>query len=340
MYTTVFAYFGLFVCLGAHEEVWRALQSILLPLFWLGVPLIVAATVIPGINAVFSSPSAVAISEDRFTWAAGYDIRLVMNMWPLLFLGSLYYRRSRAVIIASRGTILGPPVLTLLYFKNRSDLLGPLVMILLVLLVFARSHSKMFVNAIRVILPAALLAALLYSVPAAWVDDVSERLIPTTGAISSSDLVRLYEAESLLEDLSPVEWIVGKGLGGGFETNAEVGANAYVLRGTRTEVHFGALFPLLEGGLTLSLVLFGSIAVTLAKSFRLLSRRREVGMSWVLLAYFAIVVMVSPFPTLADVYTAMLGGLALGRLRGELRARDARPFVAARQRQTQMAAAR
>ena len=107
-------------------------------------------------------------------------------------------------------------------------------------------------------------------------------------------------------------------MGGTYETSWEVGFYSPALAGERGETHFGVLLPLLVGGLGWFVLFFGTITVTLVRSFTLLNELKEVGLGWILLVYFLAVVTYLPFPFHSDIYTAMIGGLALGRLRRDL----------------------
>jgi hypothetical protein len=187
-----------------------------------------------------------ALLSNRRVNTVGFMINEIMSVAPIIALSTLFERPTFKTSIAVFYGLLAYTY-TILIFQFRSA-----AVVLLLLLVTIGLYA---LRVRRRVSPVALVAGLcmamvtaLYFVSGQDLLQLSDRVkgLDRTDATETLLSSRLLEAQALLESLHPVEYVIGKGLGGTYDAYAVIGLEWATRWPT---VHFGVLVFLLKGGL-------------------------------------------------------------------------------------------
>ncbi len=229
---------GMWTAIRGHLLVIVSFAAALIPLFWdTPNPIVTQSDTHYDPNALLSS---------RRVNTVGFMINEIMSVAPILALTALFERPTFKTSIAVFYGLLAYTY-TILIFQFRSA-----AVVLLLLLVTIGLYA---LRAGRRVSPVALFAGLcmaiaiaLYVVSGQDLLQLSDRVkgLDRTDATETLLSSRLLEAQALLESLHPVEYVIGKGLGGTYDAYAVIGLEWATRWPT---VHFGVLVFLLKGGL-------------------------------------------------------------------------------------------
>lgn len=293
-----------FVALGRHDEFWQDVEKPLLVLFWVAVGLTWVGVGTPDFEAQ-EVRSLYGITIDTPTDTLGYRIVGLLGLYPLLFALALTRNRFDAWALLGLGTLvvyLGFHV----YFAKRAPVARAVSYAVFALVLMPALRGRRVSGWI-------ILALIAFATVGFFSVD---RYLPVLVAkYQMTDVSRLEEAKALASDLSPMEWLLGRGMGGTFTPPRHWRAGIIESGGmiARDSVHAGILLPVLKGGLLFALAYYSLFA----KVIRLhpgawYESRANFAASVALPVYGAFLFVEGP-PSIANICDAVLVGLACGR---------------------------
>lgn len=293
-----------FVALSRHDEFWHDLEKPLLVLFWVGVGLTLIGVRTPDFEAQ-EIRSLYGITIDTPTDTLGYRIVGLLGLFPLLFVLALARDRLDWWTLLGMGTLvvyLGFQV----YFAKRAPVARALsyavVALVLVPLLRGRRVSVWIVLVFTAFAITGFLAV--------------DRYFPVLIAkYQMADASRLEEAKALMSDLSRLEWLFGRGMGGTFTPPRywRVGIIDSGGMFARDTVHAGVLLPVLKGGSLFALAYYSLFARVIRVHPTTWYQSRVNLAAAVALPVYTVFLFVEGPPSIANVYDAVLVGLACGR---------------------------
>lgn len=314
----VWAYALILLCLvlGRYDEVWKDLEKFMLILFWVGVLFVVAGlgtaefreTMHMGGVMVEMRGDAEARSAVR---TVGFNLRTMLHFWPVLF--ALAYFRPRMNIWKMLG--LGTPLVYLalmIYFQKRAPTARAMAYVLMVVIVLPAFRKRLNVGtAVVVLTGVAILGAL--ALGSESFESLMQRFRGEQTILHSS---RALEARAFLKDMSPVEYIVGRGMGGAYRPPHGWGAGVAVHKGQilRHEFHMGVFNPLLKGGILFCLIYYSFIAPLLSPKPPGWYQNRFNLAAISVLPVYALFLLIEGMPSVLRIYDGVLLGMAAARM--------------------------
>jgi len=240
------------------------------------------------------------------TATMAYEISPILDFWPIVFV--LSYLKSKKDI----WKILGISSFIIytglqIYFLKRAPSVRALSYFLLITILANYVYKKK--NLPQVIFIFVLMI-------------ISFSLISVEGLLvrfESDDMARIMEAKIMLLQMSPIDYVIGKGLGGYFLVNDLYAPGTLIVnsRGQtgKTIMHIGMFYPLLKGGVMFII----AHAVLVFPVFKRLGDTKwlkdphNITAVTVLMVYAVFRFIEGPFSTGA-VFDGMIFGLCSGRL--------------------------
>jgi hypothetical protein len=324
---------------GSKPEVFQYTTTVLLRFLYLALPLnIYALTDIGGL----ASQSGVG---DRYgIESLAYETQATLAAWPLLLLLSNTLKRRQAAMVFV-AVILYAGMMVL--FQKR---LGVAVLFVVIVIYIHQSmrHSGWAVssntvrekNHLRMFLMISLTVAGMMAVVGRGIlaeqgRALLDRLYAkgateyTQGAFSifTSENERIQVVYECFNSFSPIDWAIGRGMGGAFEwaafnikllqtVRAEQVINQYFLPDLgyfgRREFEIGILMPLLKGGVLLFAVLYSGIFAILMRAH---TARKDASSTatFYTLVFLMIFLLHGGGFIMGDTINLVVMGLALGR---------------------------
>lgn len=246
-YSTIFMFF----ILGRYDQAWKDIEKPLILLFWISVVLMAVGLTRAGTHEWEQATGAFsfgggATGGDKRAWnTAAYDMRPLMQSWALVFAMS-FFREKKDI-----WKILGlcAPIANLLFqifaFRFRSEVAMVCLQIGIVIVVvpFFQRKLKLGTAFLMVLLLGGLFLA---SRGTEGFQILKERVEGETDLWGG----RLAEFRAFKDDQGPVEWFIGKGMGGGYVAPVGWSAGTHWQGDTllRDSFHIGFFEPLLKGG--------------------------------------------------------------------------------------------
>ncbi len=307
--TWVWLVFIVFAILGRYDRVWQDLQKPMLVLFYVCLALVVFGLNRPGPGAWTLSGSTSFTGEDpRYLQTIGIQLRSLLWFWPVLFATAYFQPRWSLWKFAG---LLTPTVIIALQiasFKFRNEVGLALVLVTFVMVIIPLFQRKFkLLTGLVVALMLAVMSA--YAVTTEGFAYFIERFHePSKWAFRAAEL------NNMMDDMSGLQLLVGKGMGGDYTPPAGFGADVTLGRYARRETHIGALMPLLKGGVMLVL-LYGSM-------FLRIILRKPPGWydNWVNLVGLACLMtfitsqIIVPLPTMGGFLSMVIAGMGCARL--------------------------
>ncbi len=301
-----------FLYLGRYDQVWADLEKPLCLLMLAGILLIVAGTFRPAVRIGYEGIELAEIGRGRYTvFTLGYDLKMLLGLAPLIF--AMGYMRPRWDWVKITGVVGIVAAITMqVYFQKRAPTLRELAYAGMVVLIIPMFHKK-----VKMGTTALLVVGTIVVVALAGGQHVEKLLTRYGEGAPLLENERWFEAGALLKDFNPLDYMVGRGMGGYFTppVNWQAGVVFVNYQGDmgRPSLHVGMLFPLLKGGLIF-------MAVYYAFFFRLFVPK---GRAWYLNRYNAAAMAVLPVywffqliggpPSIYASYDCVLIGLCCAR---------------------------
>jgi len=303
----------LFLLLGRYDQVWKDLEKPLIVLFWICFAVVVIGLFYP-----------LMITEDTLVFleastnprqrTVGYSIQHCLHFWPLLFAMAYLRPRWDRWKVLGLGTMLAYLALAV-YFEKRAPMARALAYAAMVLVVV-----PVLLKRIRLGTGVLLTVVLAMFFAAASFTSRFGQLVQRYEQRDVTDFwntPRIQEVRAMFSELTPAEWIVGKGFGGYYTslpwTTGVSTVTSDGLRG-RLNLHIGVFRPILKGGLLFAAIYFWLFVPMIRHKPRgWYSDRFNTAVMAVLPVYlmFQLIASAPSFTTYVD--TALVG-MALGRL--------------------------
>jgi hypothetical protein len=233
------------ILLGSRDEVWDYITPVALTLTGIAIVL-----------SIIYTDSRILEDRSIINQETGTAFESVLTLIPVLAAAKAGEKRTRwsfPLMFACMGILF-----VYLYFGRRGVSLRASLEVMAVAFVapaVGRMRSRAIINGVLV---AFFGVGLLLYFP---FELLLDRYQGNNGVVATvtTDNERWFEGSILWDDLSPVEVIVGRGIGGVFAVDVDNGYFLDVLDGERVGkfgTHMGALWPLLKGGLIFAFLYF------------------------------------------------------------------------------------
>lgn len=253
----VWAYLFIAACLivGRSNAFWTDLRKPMLIFFWVGFVILWVSLGRPMVEIEYTGVSTGDIVREgevrSKVWTLGYDLQAYLSFWPVLFV--LAYQERKWTWQRFLGLATAPAYLILqIMFLKRAPTIRAIGYVIVAILA-----SAVFQRRLRpgtAVLAGAGLIVGVSLFGGIYLEQLKSRFE------RSETESRFYEARSLLSELSGIEWVVGRGMGGYFVPPAgwKAGLTYVDYKGTRgrTAMHVGILMPMLKGGITLTAIFY------------------------------------------------------------------------------------
>ncbi|MCD6364583.1 MAG: hypothetical protein J7M14_01780 [Planctomycetes bacterium] len=302
-----------FLVMGRHDKVWEHLEKPLLIAFWLSMVLVVvgltkskAETSAFGRLSYRANIEAVRGSVDTI----GYRVRVMLNLWPLLFVLAYLKRGFGLWKILGLGTIIAYLALSV-YFQKRAPLVRGMAYLSMIVVFIPMLRKKLYpANA------AIMLVAIIIFFAAVSTGQSYRRLIQRFQTnIPLLESSRFREARALLNDLNTLEYTIGRGMGGYYAAPMLWTAGTRMIHGAprNTSTHIGILTVLLKGGVLLVAVYLSFfVPMILRKPYGWYENRYNVSAMAIAPVYLAFQ-LIEGAPSTTNILDAILVGMAAAR---------------------------
>jgi hypothetical protein len=240
------------VLVGRFDRAFEDLEKPMVVLFWLLFAAAVAMLDTPRIiSAGFFETTAAMTGTRASVESVGYVIADTLGFWPLVFLLGYLRPRMDHWKILSIGAALAWIGLQI-YFQKRAPFARGMVYVAVAVAVIPMLQKRLKPGtAVLFILAMGVFLAVVES--GASFQRLMQRYEEDPSFLQSS---RVMEARSMLEDMHGPDWLVGKGMGGGYASPWKWSIRRLDERAEGMTLHIGSLMPLLKGGLLLMLVYY------------------------------------------------------------------------------------
>jgi hypothetical protein len=308
----VYITFCCFLILGRYDETWEALEKPLIVLFYVCLGLVILGLGMPQFKLAYGGEEAASILQAQGERASAGSLALFGSMtlesWPLLF--ALAYQKERSDVWKILGllTIVGYVIVAvILEFRSRFAVAGAYALVAMVVMPMLQRKLKVGTGVLVLVMGGLALAVLSVTANYAHLMERYSERQPYEG--------RLMEGTAMLEDLSGVQMLIGKGFGGayraaeGWDPGKTWEAGDYVSR----TLHAGILMPILKGGAILWLLCLSFLVpMFMRKPPGWYHSRYNAAAMTVMLVYSAYVTIV-PAPTMESFMFIIVSGLSLAR---------------------------
>lgn len=245
------------------------------------------------------------IYETHTTSSLAYEISPILDFWPFLFLIAFFRNKKNPYNLVA----LVPFVIYLafqLYFLKRAPTTRAISYLIVgsLVLIYLKRNTGLAMRLITIF--AIILIGIYFITPKALI-----------ARFETKDTARQEEALTMINQLSPIEHILGKGLGGSYYLEQGAGLIEIDNHGNygKNITHVGVAYPYLKGGLIFTLILFIYIIRTIFKSLRKIKflSDEELAALVFLIVYCSFRLIEGPFSTGA-IFDGTLFGLSLGIL--------------------------
>jgi hypothetical protein len=302
-----------FLILGRYDEVWDLLAKPMMVYFFLGLVLVIMGLSRPG-SSTWGGAGGFAVSQEfgssaevesdvRSIRTLAYDIRGLLDFWPVLFAVAFLAGGSKLWRLAGLVTPVICLGLQFLVFKFRSGLLAVAAQVFVIVFFVPMLRRKLNLGAAAVVIVVGL-SGLAYFMTTEGYRQTMERF-----GESDSWGFRLAEFEVVRGEISNgLSLLIGKGLAGWYPSPSSH------LMYWRAETHMGFIQPLLKGGL-MFFVLFTTLLLRI-----LLPKPRgwyknpynAAGFSVLLVVILLLIA--NPFPGVLSHLQAVILGLGCARM--------------------------
>jgi len=254
--------------LGRHDRVWFDIR-----------PLVTVLTAVSIVLALVFTDAEVLRDRSILNLQAGSHFESVLTLVPVLAMIAVYDRARLkwyfVLLCLSAGCVL-----TYLYFGRRGISVRAILELLIAAVVLPLLLRRAVIAIGSVSLAVVFLIGLLAYFP---FDVLTERFQGRYGVVTTViyDNERWDEITQMAGELSPLEYVIGRGLGGAFLPNAITSFATDDIEGEqfgRLYPHVGAAMPFLKGGMVAMLVYFMPFFLL----FRALGRWRAL--DWITLS--------------------------------------------------------
>ncbi|MFT5213162.1 MAG: hypothetical protein ACI9WV_000879 [Patiriisocius sp.] len=239
------------------------------------------------------------------TALVSYNIAPMLDFWPFLFLMGFFNKKIKKYKILT----FIPLAIYLsfqLFFLKRAPSVRAISFLLLAIFIKMKisENYKMFTK-LMLSLISIVVVALLFT---------PEALI---NRFKTEDTSRQDEASAMLAQLTPLEMLFGRGLGGIYyvEEGGIVQSINEEGRAVSANMHIGAIYPILKGGALLFFLIFYHIISTVIRNIKRVKKLSKEGLTSLifLIVYSLFRLIEGPFSTGA-IFDALLFGMSLGCL--------------------------
>lgn len=293
-----------FAIIGRYDAHWEYLEKLVVVLFWFAILATVVGITIPRGPASAEEIESVALRGATRT--VGYKLAGTLSLWPLIFALGLTSKRFSGWTVLE--LVVAPAYIVLqVYFQKRAPTVRALTYV-------AVLQSVLPILTTRAIKLRSVLVGVALAVVAIYVSTSAhfEALLDRYGV---EDTSRFDEAAAMLSSLEGPDWLMGRGFGGYFLA-PHTSERAFMLwegKYISTYMHVGALFPLLKGGLMLTVAYYALFVFVLRPHRRAwYANRYNYAAAGILPVYLAFQSVEGP-PTVAAPYEAVLVGLLVAR---------------------------
>lgn len=290
-------------CLSADEKIWQLFEG---PLLW--IFLLFALLVFLGTHYIQENLQSLMYHNNvigRTTTTVAYNISPILDIWPFLFL-LLFFKKNKN----KKTVITYLPFIVYLYFQlfflKRAPSVRAIMYLIVALLgyMYIYGDTRIFLKLFGIF--ALTVLVLFYFMP----PDLIIRF-------KTEDHARQEEAINMFTQLSPLEHLVGKGLGGYYNLDRGGGIITINNKGQQGKyvTHIGAAYPYLKGGILFFLLVVTHVAQTIIYAFihlKRLNRYQQASLLF-LIVYSVFRLIEGPFSPGA-IFDATLFGMSMGCL--------------------------
>jgi hypothetical protein len=289
--------------IAASKDIWNLFEGKLHIIF-----LIFAALVFLGKG--YTDVDLAEFGYDAFetgitTALLAYSMAPILDFWPFLFLLGFFNKKIKK----SQILVFTPLVIYLsfqLFFLKRAPSVRAISFLLLAIFIKMKisENNKMFTK-LMLSLISIVVVALLFT-PEALKD-----------RFKTEDTSRQDEASGMLAQLTPLEMLFGRGLGGIYyvEEGSIIESINDEGRPVSSNMHIGAIYPILKGGIILFFLIFYHIFTTVYRNVKRLKNLSKEGLSClVFLIVYSLFRLIEGPVSPGSIFDALLFGMSLGYL--------------------------
>jgi hypothetical protein len=308
--TYIFVFLFCFLVIGRHDQAWEDLRKFLTVFFWIAFPFIIACLGIIDYEVVGGRIEEQESGASRLTNTLGFAFRTLIGFWPMVFLLAYHNRKMNIWKILGLLTIVAALALGVV-FQYRARVLRIVAMLLMLFFVVPLLEKRLRVGM-------ALLIVVMVGIAMAFIagttafEGLVTRFTDTGGGGG-----RFGEAAAMFSDLNPVEYVVGRGMGGVYEPPPFWTAGVELIddKLVRTTTHVGHAFPMLKGGLLFCLAYYAFYIFWFGPKPSGWHQSPYNSVAYVVVAVEGVLLFVLPHPYFGSEMRLLLLGMALSRLR-------------------------
>tara|TARA_R110002049_G_scaffold125367_1_gene280973 strand:- start:12722 stop:13978 length:1257 start_codon:yes stop_codon:yes gene_type:complete len=245
-----------------------------------------------------------AFETGTTTALVSYNMAPILDFWPFVFLLSFFNKKIKYRILA-----LVPLIIYLafqLFFLKRAPSVRAISFLILAMIIKMKisGNSNAIIKQFFAFIVIGVLVSL--AIPKALLD-----------RFETKDSARQDEAKVMLTHLSPLEIIIGKGLGGTYyvEQGGIVQSINEEGRAISANMHIGAFYPILKGGLLLFFLIFYHILSTVFRNIKRVQKLSKEGLaSLIFLIVYSVFRLIEGPISPGSIFDALLFGMSLGYL--------------------------
>ena len=289
--------------IASSEEIWILFKGKLIIVFFIFSILVFLGTKYTLTHLVEIGYDALS-PEGSPTGLMAYDMSPMLDFWPFLFLLGFFNEKIKYRIL-----IYSPFIIYLffqVFFLKRAPSVRAISILILALFIKMKLSTNNYAFIKQIFVFITLGIVILSYTP----EGLKERF-------NTQDTARQNEALGMFTQLNPLEFVIGRGLGGYY--NVQRGGIVQYTNNEGKELssimHIGAAYPILKGGLLLFFLIFYHILKTVYISFRRIKELSEEELSCLvfLIVYSVFRLIEGPF-SLGAIFDALLFGMSLGYL--------------------------
>jgi hypothetical protein len=289
--------------IAISKNIWSLFEGKLKVVFLIFTILVFLGRLYPRENLVSLGFSTLDISDN--TSLLAYEMSPILDFWPFLFLLGFFSIKKPKFRLMTYIPFLIYLIFQLFFLKRAPTLRAISFLIFAVGLNMRRTkNSKVLFRGVFLFL---FLGITIYLY-------TPEALIKR---FEVKDTARQDEAKNMLSQLSPLDFIIGRGLGGEYYVKNDGVVESINEDGkpVNTKVHIGLTYPILKGGIFLFSLILYHIFLTVYNGLKNLNslNNKELTCLVFLIIYSVFRIIEGPLTT-GSIFDALLFGMSLGCL--------------------------
>lgn len=246
-----------------------------------------------------------ALERGTTTALMSYNIAPILDFWPFIFLLTFFNKKIKKFRILTFAPLFIYLAFQLFFLKRAPSVRAISFLILAMIIKMKISGNS---NAIIKQFFAFAVIGIVISLatPKALLD-----------RFEIKDSARQDEAKGMLTQLTPLEFLIGRGLGGTYyvENGGIVQSINEEGRAISANMHIGAFYPILKGGFLLFVLICYHIMTTVIRNIKRIQKLSKEGLaSLIFLIVYSVFRLIEGPISPGSIFDALLFGMSLGYL--------------------------